>query len=304
MTTKPFRGVYAAVLTPRFDDSALDVQSLHTLLHFLSARGTRRFALNGATGEYCLTTPPQLDKLLRTTRKEFGDAEILCGIGAAGLPQTEELIRVAEAADVNGLLLPMPYFFPYSQDDLAAFSKAVAALTRLPILLYNLPQFTSGLEPALVCELVHEVDNIVGVKDSSGTLDIVTALTQHAPDACRIIGNDSVLAEARQRDVCDGVVSGVACPLPELIAALFQADPASDGFAIRRAELEAFIHQLNAFPTPWGLKWAAEVRGALKARFALPISLERARAAQDFQAWLADWLLAVEAADSSASLPV
>lgn len=295
MTTKQFRGVYAAVLTPRFDDGTLDLPSFRALLQFLGARGTRRFALNGATGEYCLTTPAELSELLTTTRDEFRDAEILCGVGGAGLAQTEGLMHIAETSHVSGLLLPMPYFFPYRRDDLVAFCKEAAARTQLPVLLYNLPQFTTGLDPDLVCDLARDVHNIVGVKDSGGTLDIVTALTKQVPEACRIIGNDSVLAEARQQDVCDGVVSGVACPLPELIHALFRTDPASEAFATQKAELDTLIQHLNSFPTPWGLKWAAEVRGALRAHFALPVSPERARAALDFQTWLADWLPTLQA---------
>lgn len=305
MTTKQFHGVYAALLTPRFRDGTVDLPSFRSLLRFLAARGTRRFAVNGATGEYCLTTPAQLQELLAAIADEFGsEAEVLCGVGGAGLAQTEELMRIAEEASVDGLLLPMPHFFPYSQDDLKAFCKAAAGLTRLPTLLYNLPQFTTGLDPALVCELVRSVDNIVGVKDSSGALDIVTALTELAPQACRIIGNDAVLAEARQHQVCDGVVSGVACSLPELIHALFQADSASKAFIAHQADLDSFIQQLNAFPTPWGLKWAAEARGALRAQLSQPVSPLRAKAAHEFQAWLTEWLPSLQAITESASLPV
>ena len=54
--------------------------------------------------------------------------------------------RIAEDAGVKALLLPMPYFFPYEQGDLEQFSRSVAAATSLPVLVFNLPQFTSGLQ--------------------------------------------------------------------------------------------------------------------------------------------------------------
>ena len=291
MSDKQFRGVYAALLTPRLEDGSLDLQAFRSLLKWLGDRNMRRFAVNGATGEFCLTTPDQLQQLLAVVREVCGDsAEILCGVGAAGLAGVQALTRVAEDAGVQGLLLPMPYFFPYSQDDLTAFCIAVAAATRLPILLYNLPQFTSGLESATVCDLVRRVTNLVGVKDSSGSLEIVSALTEQVPDACRIVGNDSALAAALRGGVCDGVVSGVACALPEVISALYEAAPASPQFAEHSAMLDAFIEQLNPFPTPWGLKWAAEERGVLQARFAQPVSTEREQAAKAFRTWLRDWL--------------
>ena len=291
MNEKEFRGVYAAVLCPRSGDGAVDHAALHALISFLRARRVTRFAVNGATGEFCLTSPAELREVLATVSNAGGpETEILCGIGSAGLAGTEALVRVAETAGVQGLLLPMPYFFPYDQTDLYAFAAAVAAGTRLKILLYNLPQFTSKLEPNTVCDLIAAVPNIVGVKDSSGSLDIVTALTITQPHACRIMGNDSALAPAMKRELCDGVVSGVACVLPELITALFGATPGSDAFAEHLAHLDEFIEKLNDFPTPWGLKWAAEARDVLRASFSLPVSEQRTQVAHEFVAWLRGWL--------------
>ena len=89
------------------------------------------------------------------------------------------------------------------------------------MLLYNLPQFTSGLSKETVRRLILEVPNIIGIKDSSGSLDILSDLTAHNVETCRIVGNDSALALALTQRVCDGVVSGVACALPETIQALY-----------------------------------------------------------------------------------
>ena len=59
-------GVYAAVLTPRHADDSVDVAALRTLVSFLLGQGISRFALNGATGEFCLTTPQHLGLLIST----------------------------------------------------------------------------------------------------------------------------------------------------------------------------------------------------------------------------------------------
>jgi len=285
------QGVYAAVLTPRLQDGANDVPALRALVRFLLAHGVSRYAINGATGEFCLTTPEQLREVLQVVREESGSsAKVLCGVGGAGLTQVVELERVAEQAKVQGLLLPMPYFFPYSQDDLLAFCRAAAGATGLPVLLYNLPQFTSGLAVETVLTLVRDVKNVTGIKDSSGSLEIVDALTMHIPEACRIIGNDSALAPALISGSCDCVVSGVACVLPRLITALFAATPGGDAFNGYSALLGEFIEQLNEFPTPWGLKWAAEAQGILQASFAQPVSAVRKERAEDFMRWCREWI--------------
>jgi 4-hydroxy-tetrahydrodipicolinate synthase len=292
MPNKLISGVYAAVLMPRHADDAVDVESLAGLIRFLLSKGISKFAMNGATGESCLTTPEQLRTILATVQQaSAGKAEILCGVGAAGVARARELASIAEQAGVKGLLLPMPYFFPYQQEDLELFCREVAASTQLPILLYNLPQFTSGLEKETVRRLIVDVPNIIGIKDSSGSLEILRDLTQHGVDACRIVGNDSALAPALCEAVCDGVVSGVACALPEVILALYQSEPTDSADFVRvSALLREFILQLDLFPTPWGLKWAAEARGILRATFSQPVTEHRMEQSRALTAWLMEWL--------------
>src|SRR6202000_2895126 len=146
------------------------------------------------TGELCITTPEQLRALLSAAKEVTGDsAQFLCGVGAANTEGAIEFAQIAEDAGVQALLLPMPYFFPYQQGDLEQFSRSVAAAVSVPVMLYNLPQFTSGLQKETVHALISEVPNIIGIKDSSGSLEILTHLTQHKLDACRIVGDDAAL---------------------------------------------------------------------------------------------------------------
>jgi 4-hydroxy-tetrahydrodipicolinate synthase len=292
MSPKEVFGVYAAVLTPRHADESIDVPALRKLIEFLMAQGISTFAMNGATGEFCLTTPDQLRLILSTVKDASrGTAQILCGVGAAGTAFAIELAAVAESESVKALLLPMPYFFPYQQDDLDSFCRTVAAGTKLPILLYNLPQFTSGLDKQTVRTLITEVPNIIGIKDSSGSLEILRDLTAHEVDACRIIGNDSALAPAMLEGICDGVVSGVACALPEVILALYAQGASTGSAEFHHASklLTEFIYHLNLFPTPWGLKWIVEARGVCRATFAQPVTPRRLAQAHAMAEWFSDW---------------
>jgi len=296
MSNKQIFGVYAAVLTPRHADESVNVVALRSLVEFLMDQGISRFAMNGATGEFCLTTPEQLRVILSTVNEvSAGTAEVLCGVGAAGTALAIELAAIAEACGAKGLLLPMPYFFPYQQDDLDSYCRVVAASTSLPILLYNLPQFTSGLDKETVRTLITEVPNIIGIKDSSGSLEILRDLTAHNVDACRIVGNDSALAPALIERVCDGVVSGVGCALPEAILALFAQAETTGSVEFERAStiLNEFIEQLNEFPTPWGLKWILEARGVCKATFAQPVAQRRGAQAAAMAEWFAKWRIGV-----------
>ena len=289
MPSKLVQGVYTAVLTPRHPDESIDATALCSLIQFQLAHGIHSFALNGATGEFPLTTPDQLRVILSAVQEVAPQAEILCGVGAPGSALAIEFASIAQQAGVKALLLPMPFFFPYAQEDVEAFSRTVAASTTLPILLYNLPQFTSGLAAETVRTLITEVPNIIGIKDSSGSLDILRDLTTHLPHACRIVGNDSALAAALTEGLCDGVVSGVACVLPELIQALYVAIPNSSEFDRTATRLDDFIDHLSPFPTPWALKWIAEARNILQATFAQPVSRSRQAQATAMKDWFTTW---------------
>lgn len=292
MAVKHISGVYAAVLTPRLTDDSIDVAILKHLIHFLLSKGITSFALNGATGEFCMTTPYQLRTLLTAVHEASqGRANILCGVGAPGSALAIEFAAIAQAEGVKGLLLPAPCFFPYQQEDLDLYCRTVARSTDLPILLYNLPQFTSGLNKETVRTLITEVPNIVGIKDSSGSLEILRDLKAHEVDACRIIGNDSVLAQALTEDVCDGVISGVASALPEIVLALYGSGrrPNSDEFRLATQLLDEFIAQLDVFPTPWGLKWIVEARGIIRATFSQPVTAHRISQSKQMISWFHEW---------------
>lgn len=291
MTDKPVQGVYAAILTPRHGDDSVDEASLLRVIDFLLERDISSFAVNGATGEFCLTTPQQLRTILGIVHKAAPQARILCGIGAAGTVAALESARVAAGEGVQAALLPMPYFFPYEQVDLQAFVETVAASVAIPILLYNLPEFTTALEPETSCRLIRELPNVIGIKDSGGSLSTLRMLSSERIPACRIVGNDGILANALREGVCDGVVSGIACVFPELISALFavRGIPESERFQQLSELLDGVRDQLARFPTPWGLKWLAEARGICSAAFSQPLADVRSQHAKELSAWYLRW---------------
>ena len=139
-------GVSAAVLTPRTDNDSVAEDEFRRSLYFLLAREIRSFALNGATGEFCLTSPAQLKRILANASviTDF-DGQFVVGNETPADKTSIELGRMAADAGAKAVLLPMPYFFSFEQADLRAFVSRVADALSIPVLLYNLPQFTSGI---------------------------------------------------------------------------------------------------------------------------------------------------------------
>ncbi len=268
---------------------AIELDRFAQHLEFLLDAGIRGIVLNGATGEYCLTSSVELGSMVERARRVTGPGvKLLAGIGGGSLVQTRQRLEAAEASGADGLLLPMPHFFPYEQQDLIAFSSEVSESASLPLLLYNLPRFTTALEPETTLALVRSCSKIEGIKDSSGDLDTARLLKQSAPQANRVIGNDATLYAAMLEDLCDGVVSGVASVLPELMQALYaavQQDPLGGDALAHKGSLDTFVQWLDRFPIPWGLKIVAAERGLGPADFPLPASPQRAGDAVKFVEW-------------------
>jgi 4-hydroxy-tetrahydrodipicolinate synthase len=289
---KLITGVWAAPETPRLSDGTLDEPAFCRGMEFLHERGIQRFAINGSPLENCLTSDEELARLLELTRISGpGKAEVICSIGAAGTHGALSKGRLAIEAGVKALLLPVPYFFEFEQEDMYAFCHEVARQLPAPILLYNLPAVSTGLDIWTVLALINDSPNIIGICDGSESLDILGALTQTGVDACRIAGHEMALAEALREQVCDGVISGIASVIPELLLTLFERgiEPDTFGFMESASLLDQVAKQIGALPAPWGLKLIGESRGIGKASFNQPLSERRAQQGRALQDWFETW---------------
>lgn len=277
------------MFTPRREDGSLSVDVLSEHAQWLLSAGVDGLVVGGATGEYSFATESEFRSVVSAVAKLAGAQRFIAGIGGPEINQCIRQGRFASEAGARALLLATPHFFRYTQQDVLAYVRAIAGEVAAPILLYHLPQFSNGYATETSLQLIHSDTHVAGIKDSSGSLDTLRALTQrgHA-SVSRIVGNDSALVPARREDLCDGVISGVAAALPELILHLFSTpldeDPAR--YASAAALLEEVIAQLNRFPVPWGLKWIAEHRGLGPFGSPVPLSPERRAEAAEIGVWL------------------
>ncbi len=289
----PLRGVIAAVLLPRDEEGRPEWDEFERMVAFVCASGAAGLCVNGATGEYVRATPEERRTAVALARGIAGaGAAVIAGEGAACTQSTIRRLREAEAAGADAHLVPPPCFFHYRDDDVEQFYRAVAAVAERPVLIYNLPAFVTGVSCPAVVELLRSEPRIAGVKDSSGQLDILERLTSDpALGARRFIGNDWVLAEACRRGLADGAISGVACVLPELIVALWEATEHGDPALASRLErsLAEALQWIDAWPTPMGLEVLAEARGLRRCLPAVPLSPARREQAVEMRRWFESW---------------
>jgi 4-hydroxy-tetrahydrodipicolinate synthase len=286
-------GLVAAVVTPVTDSGDLDLAAFERVLAMLVDAGVDGVCLGGATAEYPHTSREERTTLIRRAAGLLRtDVSLLVGIGAASPRDVVPLGNAALEAGARGVLVSMPLFFPYGQDDLAAFCRHVAARLAGPTLLYDLPTFTTALETDTIIELLRDEPHLVGIKDSSGRRDRLTALVEArgAEPWTLLAGDDGVIPDALAAG-WNGAISGTAGVCPELLVALVAAVRRGDTalgvhlFAL----LDELIAQLGAFPTPWGIRVGLAARGLDTGPLPLPASPRRTAAITAFHAWAPGW---------------
>jgi 4-hydroxy-tetrahydrodipicolinate synthase len=304
------RGLYAAVVTPTLDDGRVDLATFDRLVDFLVEAGVSGICIGGATGEYPhFETSDRSAIIRRAAARLHHDCPLLVGIGGVSMRCTIELGRAALDAGSRALLLPMPMFFRYEQQDLEAFAARVSDTLRAPCLLYNLPGFTNGLEPETAMSLLRTAEFIVGIKDSSGEAKNLNMFAEaRAGQPWSLLVGDDRLLDAGLQAGWDGGISGVAGFCPELLVAIYRSvdDRQRDEAARLQGLLEELISHIAPFPTPWGIRIGLAARGLPTGPLPLPVTPARQQQIDEFSDWLREWLrlhgLASQAAGGAAGL--
>jgi len=291
-------GIYVAGVTPhrQADGYEADVGALLEMLDFLAGAGVNGVALLGSTGEFLHLTFDDRVRLVQLAVKR-SRIPVLVGVGHSTLDAAIELGREAVSAGAAGLLLMPPYFFRYSQEDIHEFYMQFAAAVGPParILLYNVPFFTNEIAIETATSLL-ATGLFAGIKDSSGQytyFERLHAVSKERPFTL-LVGNDRIYTRARQAGA-HGVVSGVACAVPELLVALDRAIRKNQVKDVERldARLQEFIVWHDRFPTPVAIKTAARERGLKVGPLAMPLAPPSQKCLEEFREWFKGWLPAV-----------
>lgn len=289
-----FEGVIAAAVTPRrTQEYTIDLAATLELIDFLGERGLTAIALLGSTGEFVHFVLEDRARMLDFAVKR-SRLPLMVNVSHSTLTGAIQLGQEAADSGAAALLLMPPYYFRYSQENIRAFYLRFAEeLSRdIPVFLYNIPAFTSPLEPTTAIELL-STGAFAGIKDSSGDLAGFALLRDHKQSHpfTLLAGWDAIYAQVRA-DGADGMISGVASAIPELMVALDRAVVSGNqGLTqLLDAYVQEFISRMGPFPAPVAIKEATRLRGIKAGAFAAPLGPEGDRALAEFGAWFRDWL--------------
>ncbi len=189
-----FRGAGVAIVTPFTQTGEVDYTRFAQQIEYQIANGTDAIIVCGTTGESSTLTHEEHIEVIKfcvdTVNKRI---PVVAGTGSNSTDTAIFLSKKAQEIGVDGLLVVTPYYNKATQKGLFEHFKIVAESVDVPIILYNIPGRTGGVNilPETVVRLCKEVPNIVGVKDATGNISQVAKLMSIA-DGCVDLysGND------------------------------------------------------------------------------------------------------------------
>ena len=264
--TKPLSGIIPALSTPFDDRGALAVDRIRENIGRYNRIGLSGYLANGSTGESIMLDRAEFERSLAAVRETAAPGRIL--IAGTGVDSTAETISRTEVAAKLGydyVLVVPPYFYKpvINSDLLVEHYRRVADASRIPVLLYSVPQFTGvAIEPDVAARL-SEHPNIAGMKDSSGNVDRVGTILSLVPSSFQLMTGSSTTIYPTMVLGGRGAILALATFLPEICIEIYKA--AAEGNGAKALELQRRVIQ----PTQKivgakgisGVKYAMDLRG-------------------------------------------
>lgn len=173
-----FRGAGVALVTPFHEDGSVNYEKLAELIEEQIAGGTDAIIACGTTGEAATMSEEEHMDVIRFIIKAVNHRiPVIAGTGSNCTATAIDLSKQAEEAGAEGVLLVTPYYNKATQGGLIRHYEAVAGAISLPCILYNVPSRTGvTIQPETMAYLYQHVENIVGVKDATGNISMITKL--------------------------------------------------------------------------------------------------------------------------------
>ena len=213
-----FQGVIVPIVTPFNRDDA------QTINYEAGEQLVEKIIAAGADGIFVCTPEEKIAFSKFVIEKVNGRVPVYVGTGACSTREAIEMSKQAEAIGADALSVINPYFMGISDDQLKNYFTMVAESVKIPVMLYNIPKCTGkNIAPEVVAELA-KIDNVKGVKDSSGNLENLQGYIDAAKgnDVDVLVGSDGKISAAHAMGAA-GAVAGTANLITEVVVNLWRA---------------------------------------------------------------------------------
>jgi 5-dehydro-4-deoxyglucarate dehydratase len=228
-------GVLAFPATPFLADGALDVATLERHVAFLSRHRPIALVPAGGAGELFSLDIDEHEKVVRTTVAAANCVPVIAGVGG-GLGTVQRQARSAEKAGASALLVLPPYLVNSDPEGLAAFVRAIAGVTGLPLIVYS--RDNGVFKVGGILRLAETCPTVIGLKDGTGDLDAMIEMARRTRDRLVLINGAPTAEMLAAQTFAIGITaysSAVFSFAPAIAQAFYDAVAAND--RLRRDDL-------------------------------------------------------------------
>lgn len=217
------KGIVAALITPFDQHGNVVTDELARLTRRLITAGVHGLFVVSNAGEFFSLEEKEKRRVLEAVMKAAaGQVPVYFGPGAIATREAVRLAKMAADAGVDAVSVISPYFVKLTDDEVYEHYRTIADATQLPLVLYSNPAYTGLKMSTQLVERLSKVDNIVGIKDSSGDLALTQAYIEIDPDFAVLAGRDGLIL-ATLLHGGKGAISSLANVCPELIVEIYDS---------------------------------------------------------------------------------
>ena len=269
-----FKGSMVAIVTPFDSEGKFAEETYRQLIEFQIENGTDVIVPCGTTGESATLDFDEHEYVIRVCLEQVNKrVPVVAGTGANNTAEAIHLSKNAKGMGADGLLLVCPYYNKPSQEGVYQHYKMLAEEVALPQILYNVPGRTGTNMISETTARLAEFDNIVAIKEASGSLTQVSEILAKAGDKIDVISGDDFLTFPMMACGASGVISVSANAVPERVKAMVAAAENGDYERARKLHLELLEFHTAMFiecnPVP--VKTTLELMGKMQANVRLPL---------------------------------
>lgn len=285
-----FKGTGVALVTPFDDSHNVDVQALKNIVNYQIKNAVEYLVVLGTTAENATLSPEEKELVKETIiTTNASRLPLVLGIGSNN---TQALIQDVQNTDLtafDALLSVSPYYNKPTQAGIFAHFKALAEVSPLPLILYNVPGRTSSnISVDTVVKLAEHSSNIIGIKEAAGDIVQAYELIAQTPEDFLVISGDDMITLPMVLGGGAGVISVVGQGFPKAFSSMVKyglAGHSTEAFKIHH-QLSPAIKMVFEQGNPAGIKSVLKHLGLSSNQVRLPL----VKADQDLDKRLADFI--------------
>ncbi len=274
--TDLFRGTGVAMITPFQQNGEVDYDRLIMHTGRLIEQGCGYLVVLGTTAETpCLSSKEKADVVSCVVEACAGRVPVMLGLGGNDTRSVIEAIKKTDTREIQGFLSVSPYYNKPSQEGIYQHYAAIASLSELPVMLYNVPGRTgSNISAETVLRLAADFEgSIIGIKEASGNFEQVMEIIRKRPRGFLIVSGDDAITLPMIASGGDGAISVIGNAYPALTSLMVAAALDASYLKARELHYKLFPMMRAIFKegNPAGVKAAMEIQGWIDNVLRLPL---------------------------------